>query len=157
MKRALIVLGLLFWMAGPAFATTLLWMDVAELTQSSTSVVMGTVSAEETVADAPGVGLNRFSFQIDRTLKGDLSGTVVVLNPLFAGAPAIAEGDEMVLFLYTRDGKTVLTGFQQGSFKIVTDALGRKVLERGVPSRDKAIAGLRSVDSLVSEILAAAE
>ena len=124
---------------------------------NSTAVVMGRVASQRVLASQPGTSLNQLSFEIDRTLKGDLKGSVVVNNPGFVGAPVFHDGDELVLFLYTRDDTHVITGFQQGSFRIVTDGLGRKVLDRGIPSRDKSIAGVRALDVLLSEILAAVE
>ncbi len=163
MLRAGFVVGLWLMLTTPTLATTLLWMDVQELTTHSTSVVMGRTVSLETLAAGPGVPLNRITFEISRALKGDLEGTIVVNNPGFPGAPAFNEGDEAVLFLYTRkDTKThedthVMTGLQQGSFKIVTDSSGRRVLDRAIPSHQKGIADHRSLDRLVTEILEAAQ
>jgi len=157
MRRAGLLVGLWLSLASPCLATTLLWMGVQDLTKNSTSVVMGRVISQTHLADGPGVALDRITFEISRTLKGDLQGTVVVNNPSFPGAPVFVEGDELILFLYTRDDTHVITGFQQGSFKIVSDASGNRVLDRGIPSRQRAIAGQRSVDRLVSEILEAAQ
>ncbi len=157
MKKAALILGVLLLIAAPVYATTLLWMDVQDLTRNSTSVVTGKVAAQFTLADKPGVTLNQVILEIGEALKGDLAGSVLVNNPGFQGAPVFAEGDELVLFISTRNGTNVITGFQQGSFKIVEDGTGRKVLNRGVPSRDKAIAGTRSVDSLLHAIRNASE
>lgn len=150
------LLGLWLSMASPCLATTLAWMDVQALTESSTSVIMGHVVSQRHLTDGPGVSLNQITFAVSRTLKGTLQGSIVVNNPGFPGAPAFAEGDELILFVYTRDGTHVITGFQQGSFRIVSDASGRRVLDRAVPSRRRASAGYRSVERLVSEILDAA-
>jgi hypothetical protein len=157
MHRAGLVVGLWLLTASPCLGTTLLWMDVQELTTKSTSVVMGRAISQQLLTAGPGVPLNQISFEISRTLKGDLQGTIVVNNPGFPGAPAFNEGEELILFIYTRNDTHVLTGFQQGSFKIVTDSSGKRVLDRGMPSRKKSVAGDRSVDSLVSEILDTAQ
>jgi len=158
MRRAGFLAGVWLLVASNAYATTLLWMDVRGLTKNSTSVVIGTALSQTHLADGPGVPLNRITFEISRTLKGNLEGTVVVNNPGFPGAPAFVEGDECILFIHTRDDIHVITGFQQGSFKISTDASGNRVLDRRIPSRRKSAAGGdRSVDRLVSEILDAAE
>jgi hypothetical protein len=159
MKKSLLIAGALLWLlaAAPGHATTLLWMDVPDLTRHSTSVVHGTVVAQHTLAEQPGVPLNQVTVEIEDTLKGELQGTVVVVNPGFAGAPAFQDGDELVLFISTRDGTHVITGFQQGSFRIVTDPAGRKVLDRAIPSRDKSLAGVRSVEALLNEIRSAVE
>lgn len=157
MRRAGLVVGLWLLTASPCLGTTLLWMDVQELTTKSTSVVMGRAISQRLLTAGPGVPLNQISFEISRTLKGDLQGTIVVNNPGFPGAPAFNEGEELILFIYTRNDTHVLTGFQQGSFRIVTDSSGNRVLDRAMPSRHGSLAGHRSVDSLVSEILDAAE
>lgn len=157
MRRAGLLVGLWLLTVSPCLGTTLLWMDVQELTRKSTSVLMGRAVSQRFLAAGPGVPLNQLSFEISRTLKGDLQGTIVVNNPGFPGAPAFNEGDELILFIYTRNDTHVLTGFQQGSFRIVTDPSGRRVLDRAMPSREKSLAGHRSVDSLVSEILDAAQ
>ena len=94
MSRKFILIGVLLLLAGPSFATTLLWMDVQDLTRNSTAVVMGTVTAQKILASNPGVSLNQMTFEIERTLKGDLQGTVVVNNPGFPGAPTFTDGDE---------------------------------------------------------------
>ena len=157
MRKAVLLTCLCLLLAAPSFATTLLWMDVQDLTRNSSSVVMGTVVSQQHLTAGPGVPLNRVNFAISRTLKGDLEGTIVVNNPGFEGAPAFDQGDELILFIHSRDNTHVITGFQQGSFKIVTNASGNSVLSRGIPSQRKSIAGYRSVDVLVSEILDAAE
>ena len=157
MRRAGLVVGLWLLTAAPCLGTTLLWMDVQELTTKSTSVVMGRAISQRLFTAGPGVPLNQISFEISRTLKGDLQGTIVVNNPGFPGAPAVREGDELILFIYTRHDIHVMTGFQQGSFRIVTDPSGSRVLDRAIPSRRRSIAGHRSVDRLVSEILDAAQ
>jgi len=157
MRRTGLVVGLWLLTASPCLGTTLLWMDVQELTTKSTSVVMGRTVSQRLLTGGPGVPLNQLSFEISRTLKGDLQGTIVVNNPGFPGAPAFHKGEELILFLYTRNNTHVLTGFQQGSFKIVTDSSGNRVLDRAMPLRQKSLAGHRSVDRLVSEILDAVE
>lgn len=157
MRRAGRVAGLWLLLASPCLATTLLWMDVQELTNNSSSVVMGRVVSRRVLTAGPGVPLTRITFEISRSLKGDLQGTIVVNNPGFPGAPAFGDDDELILFLYTRNGAHVLTGFQQGSFKIVTDPAGNRILDRPIPSLQRGIAGHRSVDRLLSEILDAAQ
>lgn len=157
MRKAAPLILLCLLLASPGQTTTLLWMDAHELTKNSSSVVMGTVTSQQTLADGPGVPLNQFTFEISRTLKGDLEGTILVNNPGFDGTPTCHVGDELILFLHTRGDTHVITGFRQGSFKIVTGPSGRKVLDRGIPSRRPSIAGQASVDRLISEILDAAE
>ncbi len=124
MRRAGLVVGLWLLTASPSLGTTLLWMDVQELTTKSTSVVIGRALSQRLLTAGPGVPLNQISFEIARTLKGDLQGTIVVNNPGFPGAPVFNKGEELILFIYTRNDTHVLTGFQQGSFKIVTRATG---------------------------------
>ncbi len=158
MKRIALTCALLLCVGTPAVATTLLWMDVADLTRNSTSIIRGTVTQLNVLSAQPGVPLTQVHVKIDTTLKGPLSGEAVISNPGFPGAPVFREGDEVVLFIHSRDGVHVLTGFQQGSFKVVTDEFGRKVLDRPIPSRNKAVQnGLATVEALVAEIKAAME
>lgn len=157
MRRVVVVLAALLFMAVSGHATTLLWMDVQDLTRNSTAVVMGRVASQETLTSEPGASLNQVRFAVEKSLKGDLEGSVVVNNPGFAGAPVFNDGDELVLFLFARDNTQVITGFQQGSFKILTDALGRKVLDRAIPSRVKSDGGPWTLEALESEVLAVVE
>lgn len=157
MKRVALTFGVLLLLTAPGFATSLLWMDLQDLTLNSTAVVRGRIVAQSNLTDEPGISLNRVTVEINETFKGKIKGTVVLQNPGFAGAPEFTDGDEVILFIHTRDGTHVLTGFHQGSFKVICDDLGQKVLDRGIPSRDKSLAGTHSVEALVSEILAAAE
>lgn len=156
MKRKLLAASLAtaLW-ASAATATTLVPLDVRQLTKDSNSVVIGRVTAVAELSGEPGAPLGQITVAVDETLKGDLAGTIVVANPGFDGAPTFNVGDEAVLFIYTRDGTHVLTGFQQGRFGIVTDAKGARTLDRPIPSANKAAAGSRSVETLVSEVLAA--
>lgn len=155
MRKALLAAAALAVVAGPAAATTLVPLDVQGLTHHSTSVVLGRIVATTVLDSEPGLPLTQLTVDIDQTLKGTLSGQVIVNNPGFPGAPELGETDEAVLFIFTRDGTHVLTGLQQGSFKIVSDGRGGKQLARGIPSSDKSTAGSRSVDALISEILSA--
>lgn len=157
MRRAFLAAAVWLLLVSSARATTLFWMDVRGLTRNSTSVVMGTVVSQTHLGAGPGVPLSRITFEISRTLKGDIKETVLVDNPGFPGAPAFVEGDEYILFIHTRHDTHVITGFQQGSFRIFTDPSGERVLDRRIPSQLKSAAGDRSVDRLVSEILDAAE
>jgi hypothetical protein len=157
MKKTLGILSALMFVSTAAQATTLLWMDVGDLTRNSTSVVQGRVVAQATLSDQPGVALNQVTLDVVETFKGDLRGTVLVNNPGFNGAPAFADGDELILFVCSRSGTNVITGFQQGSFKIVQDAEGGRQLDRGIPLRDKTLRGTRSVEALVNEIRNAVE
>jgi len=156
MRKAPWILGVLLLLAAPGYATTLLWMDVADLTRYSTAVLQGTVAAQNTLSDLPGVPLHQVTVQVGEALKGEIEGSVLVNNPGFAGAPVFQVGDEVILFVTSRNGSNVITGFQQGSFKILTKPSGEKVLDRPIPSRDKALSGVRSVDVLVGEIRGAA-
>jgi hypothetical protein len=157
MSRAVILAGLWLSLASPGFATTLLWMDVQDLTRNSSAVVMGSTVSQSHLTTGPGVPLNQVTFRISRTLKGNLEGTIVVNNPGFPGAPVYVDGDELILFIHSRNNTHVITGFQQGSFKIISDASGSRILDRRIPSLEKSLAGDRSVERLVSEVLDAAQ
>ena len=92
-------------------------------------------------------------------MKRSVRVALAVLALLIAAGclPVLADGDEAILFIYTRNDTHVLTGFQQGSFKVVRDGLGRKVTNRAIPSVQASITNTWTVDSLISEIMAAAE
>ena len=85
MRKAGLGAGLWLLLASPCLATTLSWMDVQALTQHSSSVVMGRVVSQRVLKAEPGVPLTRVTFEISRSLKGDLQGTIVVNNPGFPG------------------------------------------------------------------------
>jgi len=85
MKRLLLILGALLLAAGPAAATTLLWMDVGDLTRNSTSVVRGTVTAQSTLAEKPGAPLNRVTLEVEEALKESESRYRSIFNNLSSG------------------------------------------------------------------------
>ncbi len=154
MRRAWLALVALC-VATPAFATTMVALDVGQLTRHSNAVVIGKVSDVHVQADKPGVPLTRAVVHVSESLRGDLAGDVEVLSPGFAGSPSFAAGDELVLFITSRNGVNVLTGFQQGHFRVLADRNGNRVLDRALPTHDRAAAGSRSLDDLIRLVRAA--
>jgi hypothetical protein len=142
-------------MATPALATTMVPLDVGQLARYSTAVVIGKVSDVHVLSDKPGVPLTRALVHVDQSLRGDLAGDVEVLSPGFPGSPSFTSGEELVLFVTSRNGVNVLTGFQQGRFGILRDKDGNRVLDRAVPSLDRAAASSRSLDDLIRLVRAA--
>ncbi|MFN7951336.1 MAG: hypothetical protein U0610_06400 [bacterium] len=154
MRRAWLALVAL-WVATPAFATTMVALDVGQLARHSNAVVIGKVGDVHVQADKPGVPLTRAIVHVSESLRGDLSGDVEVLSPGFPGSPSFASGDELVLFITSRDGLNVLTGYQQGHFRVLHDKDGNRVLDRALPTHDRAAAGSRSLDDLIRLVRAA--
>ena len=84
---------------------------------------------------------------VSDVLKGDQAQTVTVALPggidanrkfpismVYAGAPQIAVGEDVFLFLGPDEGAAGLTvlGFSQGKFSIVDDERGQKVVSRNL-------------------------
>lgn len=154
MRRAWVGLAALL-LATPALATTLVPLDVGQLARYSSAVVIGKVSDVQVQSDKPGVALTRALVHVDQALRGSLAGDVEVLSPGFSGAPSFASGDELVLFITSRDGVNVLTGYAQGRFGILRDKNGNRVLDRALPTHDRSLAGSRSLDDLIRLVRAA--
>lgn len=164
-------------LAPGALATQIRHLDMRELSQASSDIVVGRV---ERVAsrwnDARTKIFTDVTVRVSQTLKGadgtvtfsQLGGTVGDLRQEVHGCPAFREGEEAVLFLW-RDarGQAQLTGLGQGKFEIRRDGAGRALVQRhveGLAVREARL--LRSapagnsapgvpLDELVSEIRAA--
>lgn len=151
MRRACVgLLGIALFVATPALATTMLTLDVGQLTRYSNSIVIGDVTAVEVIADQPGVPLTRLTVDVSEALKGALEGSVEVLSPGFPGAPEFVSGEQLVLFIHSEDGVNVLTGFQQGRFGVNADG----TLDRAIPGAGGRSAG-NTLEALVQAVQAA--
>lgn len=126
----------------PASATQVRHLDMRELAQSSSDIVIGRV---QHVASRWNTSRSKIftdvTVQVDESLKGargsvtftQLGGTVGDVRQDVHGCPAFAPGEEAVLFLW-RDaqGRAQLNGLGQGKFEIRRDAQGRALVQRRV-------------------------
>jgi hypothetical protein len=125
-----------------AFATQVRHLDMRELSQSSSDIVIGRV---ERVASRWNESKTKIftdvTVRVSQSLKGadgavtfsQLGGTVGDLRQEVHGCPAFTAGEEAVLFLW-RDakGRAQLNGLGQGKFEIRRDAGGRALVQRHV-------------------------
>jgi hypothetical protein len=128
-------------LCGSASAITLVPMTFDELVGASAAVVYGRVASVhgQWTADRRGIDSIVAVDAIDY-LKGDLSERVSVRIPggrvggmvnLIPGAPVLAEGDLIVLFLTTRGPAMPRpTGLTQGVFRVTIDAATRMPVVR---------------------------
>jgi hypothetical protein len=111
-----------------AFGTTLIKADLGQLTRSSDAVVIGKVHAVQSRFTADGLKIvTDAEIQVSQTLKGQVEGTIVVMQPggevgevgqRVAGTARFARGEEVAVFLERRGPRFFVTGMVQGKFKV---------------------------------------
>lgn len=140
--RWALVLGLVAWLAaaGSARATVLLPADLGELAAESHAILHGRIVEVRAVWRDGRRGIDSLvTVEADGYFKGDLGEQVTFRVPggvmgryrtIILGAPALADGDEVVLFLGARGPSyPYILGLSQGLFRVVTDPRsGRKVV-----------------------------
>jgi hypothetical protein len=126
--RSLALLLLVLPFARPAAATTYVMMSDQALTDQAAAVVDATVAAVEPAPIVDGPPSTDYLVEVNRVLKGDLSGSTVVVrvpggvNPLgiglrIWGAPRFAEGESAILFLRpAKDGTYRILHLMLGAF-----------------------------------------
>lgn len=131
----------LFLSVREATAGTALRLDVAGLVHSSELVLEGRVLASAP-HEADGMLTTEYLLEVERTWKGAHEATRAVRMPggvradgsglLIAGLPALAAGEEVLLFLgpESRAGARLPTGLAQGKFTLERLADGTKRLRR---------------------------
>ena len=145
MKRCLILL-LLAALPAALSATTVIPMDVEQLTQHSTHIVEARALESVSQWNAEHTLIFTYTkFQTLRTLKGELpnifmvrqlGGTVGDTTQKVAGIRHWRVGDESVLFLQPGslpDGALVVTGLMQGNYLIRRTAQGQALVSNGMP------------------------
>lgn len=127
-------------LAGGAFATTLIAMDVPALTRASDVIVRGTVVRVESRwnQDKSRI-ITDNEILVSEVLKGNQTGqTVVAMQPggvvgeigqAVHGVATFALGDEVVVFLEKRGDRAFVVGLAQGRF--VVDRSGPEPMVRG--------------------------
>jgi hypothetical protein len=132
MRRYSVAVGValaVFLSRGQARATSMLYQDVASLTQSSDAVVHGTVTKTESrwSGDHKRIVTDVW-VDVSEFLKGKGNKTVVVQQPggevdgigqRVSGLASFAEGEEVVLFLERQGAERYrLAGMAQGKFRV---------------------------------------
>jgi hypothetical protein len=128
-------------LAGSASAITLVPMTFEQLVDASAAVVYGRVASVHGQWTADRRGIDSIaSIDAIEYLKGNLSERVSVRLPggrvggmvnLIPGAPVLAEGELIVLFLTTRGPALPMpTGLTQGVFRVTIDAATRTPVVR---------------------------
>lgn len=134
MGRAVLVLTVATW-AVAAHATTLLRLDVEQLTQASDVVVRGTVKSVKSRWSADHLRiLTDVELSVAESLKGSAEQAIIVTQPggvvgdigqRVSGLAAFTEGEEVVLFLTRRaQGRYDVAGMAQGKYRVERSADG---------------------------------
>ena len=140
--------------AGSAAATTVLPLDLRELTGRADRIFLGRVEDVRSGRDASGLPAVWTTFAVDESLKGQAgshvtlkelgtsfggSGTVVTPH---AGIPRHRLGESVVLFVHADStlGFTSPVGLGQGCFRI-REQDGGRVVENDVGNRNLAVEG----------------
>jgi hypothetical protein len=124
----------------PAFATTLIAMDVPALTKAADVVVRGTVVRVEPRWTMDGARIvTDAEILVAQTYKGNVTAkTVVAMQPggvigdvgqKVHGVATFALGDEVVVFLERRGDRFTVSGLAQG--RLYVDRSGAEALVRG--------------------------
>jgi hypothetical protein len=124
-----------------ARAATLEYLSLDEMTEKSTAIVRGRILGSNASLDGPLI-YTHYAVQVLECWKGPetkqidvvvLGGTAQGLRQTFSGTPALAEGGEYLLFLWTGpSGLTQLIGLSQGVFAVAKDEQGGLVATRAM-------------------------
>jgi hypothetical protein len=138
MRRRFLVLALLLSVPAAAGATVLIPIEFRELVSVSSTIVHGRVSDVHAEWIDGRRSLETFvAVEADEYYKGNGAGTLTVRVPggqlgrfrtIFVGAPEFRPGDEVVLFLRSYNGRTLIVGLSQGAFRVVPDTAGRRMV-----------------------------
>jgi hypothetical protein len=126
-----------------ASATTLQQLSTGDMIQKSTAIVRGKVTGSNTAFVGKDI-YTYYQLQVTQTLKSAPAqqmtqqiqvavpgGAARGLRQMVAGAPALANGQDYVIFLWTsRSGLTQIIGLSQGLFTVIEDSNGNPVLVR---------------------------
>ena len=142
-KRIAFLLLAFLWVSGAA-ATTLLPMNLDDLTAESPAIAYGKIVASRTEwNNAHTLIYTVYTVQVVEYLKGDLGpsfelqepgGELDGLSMSVAGVPQFTVGQEALLFLWTDpQGLHQVTGFEQGNLTVQSDPqTGMKMVHRVV-------------------------
>ncbi len=131
----------------PVMATVNQPLSDLELAERAHAIVLGRAAAQQTVWLGRDL-VTLVTLTVGESLKGSPGATLTVALPggidrqrkipieiLYVGAPRIANGEEVLLFLERSQrivpGGFVVSGVSQGKFSIVEDAAGVKWVSKG--------------------------
>ena len=139
--QKLFVFGLwaVAFVCGAVQAATLQQLSLDDMIQKSTVIVRG--KTQLTYAAFEGrVIFTHYTVQVSETLKGTPAQQLDIVVPggvssglrqRFAGAPALVNGQDYVLFLWTsKTGLTQIIGLSQGLFSVVPNSSGQLMVVR---------------------------
>ena len=124
-----------------AQAASLQYLSLDEMTEKSTAIMRGRILGSNASFDGPLI-YTHFTVQVLDCWKGPEAKQIDIVTPggtaqgvrqTFSGTPALAEGGEYLLFLWTGpSGRTHLIGLSQGVFAVAKDEQGELVATRAV-------------------------
>lgn len=137
--RILSIAAMLAVTVASSEGTTLQKLTLDDMIRQSTAIVRAKVSESYAAMHGSAV-YTYYKFQITETLKDGSAalsevaipgGVAKGLRQMVPGAPALATGQEYVVFLWTsKSGLTQIIGLSQGLFQVSQDASGNPVLIR---------------------------
>lgn len=142
MMKTTILLLVLCVMGLSARATTLVRLDLDDLTGESSAVVYGKIAASRVEWNSSRTLIYTvYTVEPMEYLKGRLGpvfelyepgGTLDGLQMSVAGVPAFSVGQEAILFVWTDPhGQHQVTGFEQGAFRVRADPqTGLRIVDR---------------------------
>jgi hypothetical protein len=152
-----------------ASATSLIPLDLAELTARADQIVVGTVESQQTQFVSHGERIiTEVRIRINHTLRGAASGSVLVvrhlggvvgnIGQLVFGEASFQTGEEVLLFAEQRAGSLYPVGMAQGALHVDTrsrtvhaDLGGAELLARASASGLLAVQG-HSLAEVVQQI-----
>ena len=124
----LLTIASLFTFASSASATVMTYQDVASLVEISDAVVHGEVIDQRTYFDKEqGFVVTDVTLKVTRSFLGKATGTVTFQqwggeydgqHRRVPGDARFADGEEVVVFLHTKDGITSLSALGQAKFAV---------------------------------------
>lgn len=129
--------------AAPAFATTVMKMDLSELVSKSDAIVQGTVESVDMRWENQSI-YTYTSIRVDEGMKGGPRRAILLKHPGgkigslhldIPGMPVFKQGDQVIVFARDRkDGTFDLVGLGQGKYDVVnnfaiTNSAGVRMLD----------------------------
>ena len=120
-------------------AASLEYLSVEEMAEKATAIVRGRVTGSEARFSGPLI-YTHYTVEVLESWKGPEARQLDVVIPggvvqgsrqAFSGTPALIQGSEYVLFLWTsRSGLTHVAGLSQGAFSVKNEDTGEATAAR---------------------------